>query len=147
MKPSIKFNWIHEHLILYSSFSNQISLSIGLLPVNDILSNFNLYIFEPSQPIYDYFLSALTSSFHCYIFSIYFFDWFFFCIYIYIYIYCILYFFYIGIQKWLTTSTTEILTDIRRQKAVGVKLGGSVGMVVIEPTVKDDSFQFVIQAQ
>jgi hypothetical protein len=84
MKPSIKFNWVHEHLILYSSFSNQISLSIGLLPVNDILSNFNLYIFEPSQPIYDYFLSALTSSFHCYIFSIYFFDWFFFCIYIYI---------------------------------------------------------------
>jgi hypothetical protein len=43
--------------------------------------------------------------------------------------------------------TTEILTDIRRQKAVGVQLGGSVGMVMIEPTVKDDNFQFVIQAQ
>lgn len=45
----------------------------------------------------------------------------------------------------MVKRTTEIL--IRRQKAVGVQLGGSVGMVVIDPTVKEVSFQFVIQAQ
>jgi len=98
----------------------------------------NLWLFSER---FDIFFSLL------YFFDIFFWLIFFLYLYIYIYIYCILYFFYIGIQKWLTTSTTEILTDIRRQKAVGVKLGGSVGMVVIEPTVKDDSFQFVIQAQ
>ncbi|KAJ6927550.1 hypothetical protein NC651_011559 [Populus alba x Populus x berolinensis] len=47
--------------------------------------------------------------------------------------------------KIVVMRTTEIL--IRRQKAVGVQLGGSVGMVVIDPTVKEVSFQFVIQAQ
>jgi hypothetical protein len=46
----------------------EFSSSTGLSSVNKILPNFNLCIFKPPQPIFDHFLSALTSSSHYYYF-------------------------------------------------------------------------------
>jgi len=66
----------------------EFSLSTGLSSVNNILSNFNLFIFEPPQPIFGHFPSAPTSSSHWYYFFVFF--------WIYIFIFCIFFFFVWG---------------------------------------------------
>ncbi|KAH8510398.1 hypothetical protein H0E87_008094 [Populus deltoides] len=44
----------------------------------------------------------------------------------------------------IVVCTIEVLTDVRRQRAVAVQLGGGAGMKLIDPIVKEIGFQFVI---
>ncbi|CAK9179105.1 unnamed protein product [Ilex paraguariensis] len=48
------------------------------------------------------------------------------------------------IKGKIVVCTTELLTDIRAEKAIFVKQGGGVGMILIDPVAKDVIFQFVI---
>jgi hypothetical protein len=44
----------------------------------------------------------------------------------------------------IVVCTIEVLTDVRRQKAVAEQLGEGAGMKLIDPIVKEVGFQFVI---
>jgi len=97
IKPLIKFNWVHKHLILYFSSSNKIFF------INSALTSqwytyyqipIFIFFFEPPQLFFGHFLGALTSSFHCYIFLIYYYLLIFFCIF----------FACVGNQKCVTTK-------------------------------------------
>ncbi|CAK9184728.1 unnamed protein product [Ilex paraguariensis] len=48
------------------------------------------------------------------------------------------------IKGKIVVCTTELLTDIRAEKAIFVKQGIGVGMILIDPVAKDVIFQFVI---
>ena len=42
--------------------------------------------------------------------------------------------------------TFETFTDNRREKSIVVRQGGGVGMILVDPFLKDVGFQFVIPA-
>lgn len=42
--------------------------------------------------------------------------------------------------------TTEVVKDNRREKALTIQQGGGVGMILIDPLIKEVGFQFVILA-
>jgi len=48
------------------------------------------------------------------------------------------------IKGKIVVCITELFTDNRREKAVNVKQGGGVGMILIDHNAKDIGFQFVI---
>ena len=42
--------------------------------------------------------------------------------------------------------TLEAISDIRREKSIVVSQAGGVGMILVDPVIKDVGFQFVIPA-
>lgn len=42
--------------------------------------------------------------------------------------------------------TLQTITDDRRDKSIFVQQGGGVGMILVDPLLKDVGFQFVIPA-
>jgi hypothetical protein len=80
----------------------------GSSSIKNILSNFNLWIFEPPQPISSHFLGAPISSSHCY----YFLDFFLFLVRIF--------FFYFGREKVNLGNNSEISYEkyIKKEKKI-----------------------------
>ncbi|KAL6196153.1 hypothetical protein ACLB2K_031768 [Fragaria x ananassa] len=50
------------------------------------------------------------------------------------------------IKGKIVVCTFETFTDNRREKSIVVRQGGGVGMILVDPFLKDVGFQFVIPA-
>ncbi|OAY51419.1 subtilisin-like serine-protease S [Manihot esculenta] len=50
------------------------------------------------------------------------------------------------IKGKIVVCTTEVVKDNRREKALTIQQGGGVGMILIDPLIKEVGFQFVIPA-
>ena len=46
----------------------------------------------------------------------------------------------------IVVCTIETFTDNRREKSIFLRQAGAVGLILIDPSIKDVGFQFVIQA-